>query len=349
MLTDLSITPIAETLRGLAVARRSGDLQIRTGKLVKIASFDHGRLVFAASNLKKDRLGEALLALGRITDEEFTRVSALMKGDRKRRFGEALIAAGVMDKDSSYSTNFGVLEFTTEELLKLLDVEQRFLLTASLITNDVRFHWSLMVRAKNNGRSEDVRVMQLVRDFWTLRKLSSVIYEADRALNGLVVKSDLLREIVESGNPIVPNPPNVPNPPSGGNYMELAGHLRNRSAYHYGVGDLVKNIKNFDVNAKHIFFAHEQHGNSISALCEQIVTLPAINNAFEGANIDDFHAWCRSCSNSILHFCNVAISKIISLRMPEKRFSIKQVVLDQEAQPPDHRWPLHLIVEKKIK
>jgi tetratricopeptide (TPR) repeat protein len=99
MLTDLSTTPIAETLRRLAVDRRSGDLQIRTGKLVKIASFDHGRLVFAASNLKKDRLGEALLALGRITDEEFTRVSALMKGDRKRRFGEALIAAGVMDKN----------------------------------------------------------------------------------------------------------------------------------------------------------------------------------------------------------------------------------------------------------
>jgi tetratricopeptide (TPR) repeat protein len=99
MLTDLSTTPIAETLRRLAVERRSGDLQIRTGKLVKIASFDHGRLVFAASNLKKDRLGEALLALGRITDEEFTRVSALMKGDRKRRFGEALIAAGVMDKN----------------------------------------------------------------------------------------------------------------------------------------------------------------------------------------------------------------------------------------------------------
>jgi tetratricopeptide (TPR) repeat protein len=99
MLTDLSTTPIAETLRRLALEQRSGDLQIRTGKLVKIASFDHGRLVFAASNLKKDRLGEALLALGRITDEEFTRVSALMKGDRKRRFGEALIAAGVMDKN----------------------------------------------------------------------------------------------------------------------------------------------------------------------------------------------------------------------------------------------------------
>jgi tetratricopeptide (TPR) repeat protein len=99
MLNDLSVTPFPETLRRLATERRSGDLQVRAGKLVKIASFDHGRLVFAASNLKKDRLGEALLALGRITDEEFNRVSALMKGERKRRFGEALIAAGVMDKN----------------------------------------------------------------------------------------------------------------------------------------------------------------------------------------------------------------------------------------------------------
>jgi tetratricopeptide (TPR) repeat protein len=99
MLTDLTTTPIAETLRQLSATRKSGDLQVRSGKMVKTVFFDHGRLVFAASNLKKDRLGEALVALGRITDEEFNIVSALMKGDRKRRFGEALIAAGVMDKN----------------------------------------------------------------------------------------------------------------------------------------------------------------------------------------------------------------------------------------------------------
>ncbi len=99
MLTELATTPLAETLRGLSSERLSGDLQVRSGKIVKTVFFDHGRLVFAASNLKKDRLGEALVALGRITDEEFNRVSALMKGDRKRRFGEALVAAGVMDKN----------------------------------------------------------------------------------------------------------------------------------------------------------------------------------------------------------------------------------------------------------
>jgi Domain of unknown function (DUF4388) len=98
MLTDLARTPIAETLRRLSAERRSGDLQVRSGKVAKTIFFDHGRVVFAASNLKKDRLGEALIALGRITDDDFNRASALMKGDRKRRFGEALVQSGVMDK-----------------------------------------------------------------------------------------------------------------------------------------------------------------------------------------------------------------------------------------------------------
>jgi tetratricopeptide (TPR) repeat protein len=98
VLTDLSVTPISETLRRLSAARLSGDLHIRSGRLAKIVFLDHGRLVFAASNLKKDRLGEALVAVGRITGEQFDKAQALMKGDRKRRFGEALIHAGVMNK-----------------------------------------------------------------------------------------------------------------------------------------------------------------------------------------------------------------------------------------------------------
>jgi tetratricopeptide (TPR) repeat protein len=99
MLTDLSSTPVAETLRRLSSERLSGDLHIRSAKLIKILFFDHGRIVFAASNLKKDRLGEALVALGRITGEDFERVSALMKGERKKRFGDALVQAGLMDKN----------------------------------------------------------------------------------------------------------------------------------------------------------------------------------------------------------------------------------------------------------
>jgi Domain of unknown function (DUF4388) len=100
MLTDLAVTPISETLRKLSVDRRSGDLQVQSGRIVKTVFFDHGRIVFAASNLKKDRLGEALVALGRITDEELTRVSALIKEEgRKRRFGDALVRSGILDKN----------------------------------------------------------------------------------------------------------------------------------------------------------------------------------------------------------------------------------------------------------
>ncbi len=98
MLTDISRSPISETIRRLSAERRSGDLQVRSGRMVKIAFFDHGRLVFAASNLRRDRLGEALVADGRITQHEFDRVSALMRADRGRRFGEALVQAGVMDR-----------------------------------------------------------------------------------------------------------------------------------------------------------------------------------------------------------------------------------------------------------
>ena len=97
MLTDIAQSPIAETIRKLSTERRTGDLQVRAGRMVKIAFFDHGRLVFAASNLRRDRLGEAMVADGRITEEDFNRVSALMRTDR-RRFGEALVQAGVMDR-----------------------------------------------------------------------------------------------------------------------------------------------------------------------------------------------------------------------------------------------------------
>jgi tetratricopeptide (TPR) repeat protein len=98
VLSDLAQSPISETLRKLSAQRLSGDLQIRSGKTTKIVYFDHGRIVFAASNLKKDRLGEALVALGRITDEQFEAASALVRADRKRRFGDALVQTGVLDK-----------------------------------------------------------------------------------------------------------------------------------------------------------------------------------------------------------------------------------------------------------
>ncbi len=99
MLTDLAATPFAEVLRKASAGRWSGDLQVRLGRAAKTVFFDHGRLVFAASNLRNDRLGETLVALGRITSGELEKASAIMRQrHRRRRFGEALIQAKLLDK-----------------------------------------------------------------------------------------------------------------------------------------------------------------------------------------------------------------------------------------------------------
>ena len=97
-MTNLAKRPISEAIRRLAADRKSGDLQVRSSELNKMVFFDNGQIVFAGSNVKKDRLGEALVSLGHITDQQFDRVSELMKDDRKLRFGDALVKAGVMDK-----------------------------------------------------------------------------------------------------------------------------------------------------------------------------------------------------------------------------------------------------------
>jgi hypothetical protein len=95
---SLSVVPLAEVLRKVAIEERSGDLQIIMGKVIKTIYFDRGFVVFSASNLKRDRLGESLIQLGRINSREFALASALMKTGR-RKFGRALVHAGLMSDE----------------------------------------------------------------------------------------------------------------------------------------------------------------------------------------------------------------------------------------------------------
>jgi tetratricopeptide (TPR) repeat protein len=95
MLSDLAVIPFSEDLRRISFERRSGDLQVLSGTTVKTVFFDHGRLVFAASNRTEDRLGESLVEIGRITEREYEAAMELMRL-RRQRFGEALVQSGVM-------------------------------------------------------------------------------------------------------------------------------------------------------------------------------------------------------------------------------------------------------------
>lgn len=95
---SLASVPLAEVFRRIAAEELSGDLQVHMGTAIKTVYFDHGFVVFAASNLKRDRLGESMIGAGRISRHEFAVASMLMKSS-KRKFGEALVQAGVMSEE----------------------------------------------------------------------------------------------------------------------------------------------------------------------------------------------------------------------------------------------------------
>jgi len=118
LLTDLSVTPISETIRRLWTERRSGDLLVRTRKATRMVFFDGGRIVFAASNVRAERLGEALLNQGAISPEDFGRVSRLVQQERVR-FGDALVVAGVM---KTGEVTRSVTRWVERIILSLFDV-----------------------------------------------------------------------------------------------------------------------------------------------------------------------------------------------------------------------------------
>jgi tetratricopeptide (TPR) repeat protein len=95
---SLANVPLAEVFRRIAAEEISGDLQVHLGSAIKTVYFDHGFVVFAASNLKRDRLGESMIDAGRISRHEFALASMIMKGS-KRKFGEALVQAGVLSEE----------------------------------------------------------------------------------------------------------------------------------------------------------------------------------------------------------------------------------------------------------
>lgn len=95
-----AFSPVVLTriLKRTADEGRSGALQVASGPSVKTVHFDHGSVRFAASNIRRDRLGESMLAHEFISREDYERAVAKMKNDRCR-FGEALVSLGRLTED----------------------------------------------------------------------------------------------------------------------------------------------------------------------------------------------------------------------------------------------------------
>lgn len=85
---------VSDLVVQIFTARKSGILRLAQNEVKKSLYFKDGSIVFAHSNLKNERLGEILLRLGKITEDEFNSVSGKLQAGT--RLGQALYEAGYL-------------------------------------------------------------------------------------------------------------------------------------------------------------------------------------------------------------------------------------------------------------
>ena len=90
-LSDVGLPTVLAVLRE---TRRTGMVSLVNAGVRKSIYFLEGRLVFAASSLNQDRLGEVLLRGGKISADEYLRLSQRIRGGQ--RLGKALVESGVL-------------------------------------------------------------------------------------------------------------------------------------------------------------------------------------------------------------------------------------------------------------
>jgi hypothetical protein len=97
-MADLAKTLLPAKIRSLYETRRSGVLVAQQPSATKGVFFRNGQVVFASSTLEKEKLGESLIRLGRISRADFLAAVESNEG-QKRRLGQALVEAGLIADD----------------------------------------------------------------------------------------------------------------------------------------------------------------------------------------------------------------------------------------------------------
>ena len=233
-----------------------------------------------------------------------------------------------------YETDFGVISLSTKDLLEIPKAHRDFLLSASLIANDMKFHLSIMVRSPIDSENDDLRSMQMIRWLWASRKIASIIIEAYDTINVFIGKIESLKMLSKGEHPV------LSKANKASKFIAVAREFRNKSAYHYDHTNLDAGLSDFDENAQHRIFVHKQVGNSISELAEQIHTIPTLKRISGSSNFDGFNTWCIECSRTIIQFCNAATAEIILANFPNRIHDMKAISIINEAEPQKHRWPL---------
>ena len=86
---------VARLLGAYYQARHEGELQLQQGPVVKVVTFEAGRVVGAVSNLGHERFGRLCVRRGAMDDDEFPAVAALASEIRVP-VGEAMVRLGIL-------------------------------------------------------------------------------------------------------------------------------------------------------------------------------------------------------------------------------------------------------------
>ena len=108
---SLTTVCLPDLLRTIYMERRNGQLILTQDSVKKEIYFELGQIVFATSNQKEDRIGEALVHHGKLTREQLTQfLATLSKG---KRLGRALVEYGVL-------TDRELITYVTFQLIDII-------------------------------------------------------------------------------------------------------------------------------------------------------------------------------------------------------------------------------------
>jgi tetratricopeptide (TPR) repeat protein len=162
---------VADLAAELHLTGRTGILRLSQAGIKKSVYFKSGRIVFVHSSVKHERLGEVLLRLGKITEEEFAQVSVDL--EEGRRLGQALLQKGFLSASeinsgvsyqlqqilfSVFNWDSGDYEFVDRERPVFEDIMVE-VSTPALIIDGIRNITNLFVLERGIGRNEDAVLM----------------------------------------------------------------------------------------------------------------------------------------------------------------------------------------------
>jgi tetratricopeptide (TPR) repeat protein len=95
---SLKEASLPDVIQLLFLGRRTGCLALADRNNFGTVYFEDGHIVYAAIVNRRDRLGDILLASGRISQEQLAAAIEQQRGDRERKLGEILVEQGALPR-----------------------------------------------------------------------------------------------------------------------------------------------------------------------------------------------------------------------------------------------------------